>query len=100
MNKKVAIRVDNLVKTFKIPTEASNGIKQKLINVLKGKKGYREFTPLKGISFETPGVFICAGSPRPCGTAGRSRPEWWLRPRRSGPVCSPQTSGRPFCAVH
>ena len=40
MNKKVAIRVDNLVKTFKIPTEASNGIKQKLINVLKGKKGY------------------------------------------------------------
>lgn len=52
MNKKVAIRVDNLVKTFKIPTEASNGIKQKLINVLKGKKGYREFTPLKGISFE------------------------------------------------
>lgn len=52
MNKKVAIRVDNLVKTFKIPTEASNGIKQKLINVLRGKKGYREFTPLKGISFE------------------------------------------------
>lgn len=52
MNKKVAIRVDNLVKTFKIPTEASNGIKQKLVNVLKGKKGYREFTPLKGISFE------------------------------------------------
>lgn len=52
MNKKVAIRVDNLVKTFKIPTEASSGIKQKLINVLKGKKGYREFTPLKGISFE------------------------------------------------
>ena len=52
MNKKVAIRVDNLVKTFKIPTEASNGIKQKLVNVFKGKKGYREFTPLKGISFE------------------------------------------------
>ena len=52
MGKEVAIRVDNLVKTFKIPTEASSGIKQKLINTLKGKKGYREFTPLKGISFE------------------------------------------------
>ncbi len=48
----VAIRVDNLTKTFKIPTEASSGIKQKLINTLKGKKGYREFTPLKGVSFE------------------------------------------------
>ena len=52
MGKKVAIRVDNLAKSFKIPTEASSGIKQKLINALKGKKGYREFTPLKGISFE------------------------------------------------
>lgn len=52
MKNTVAIRVDNLVKTFKIPTEASSGVKQKLINVLKGKKGYREFTPLKGISFE------------------------------------------------
>lgn len=52
MKNTVAIRVDNLIKTFKIPTEASSGVKQKLINVLKGKKGYREFTPLKGISFE------------------------------------------------
>lgn len=46
------VRVEKVVKTFKIPTESSNGIKQKLINVLKGKRGYREFTPLKGISFE------------------------------------------------
>lgn len=46
------VRVEKLVKTFKIPTESSNGIKQKLINTLKGKRGYREFTPLKGISFE------------------------------------------------
>lgn len=48
----IAVKVDGLVKTFKIPTEASSGLKQKLINTLKGKKGYREFTPLKGISFE------------------------------------------------
>lgn len=51
-NQPVAVQVNNLTKTFKIPTEASSGIKQKLINGLKGKKGYREFTPLKDISFE------------------------------------------------
>lgn len=50
--KHVVVKVENLTKTFRIPTEASNGIKQKLINFLKGKKGYREFTPLKGISLE------------------------------------------------
>ena len=40
----IAVAVNTLTKTFKIPTEASNGIKQKTINYLKGKKGYREFT--------------------------------------------------------
>lgn len=50
-DREIAIKVENLTKTFKIPTEASSGIKQKLINRLKGKKGYREFTPLKDISF-------------------------------------------------
>jgi len=48
----VIVSVKNLTKTFKIPTESSNGIKQKLINLLKGKRGYREFTPLNDISFE------------------------------------------------
>ncbi len=47
-----AVIVENLTKTFKIPTESSNGLKQKLINTLKGKKGYREFTPLNNVSFE------------------------------------------------
>jgi ABC-2 type transport system ATP-binding protein len=51
-SKQIAIKVEHLTKTFRIPTESSNGIKQKLINILKGKKGYREFTPLKDISFE------------------------------------------------
>ena len=46
------VKVDNLTKTFKIPTEPSNGIKQKLVNILKRKKGYREFTPLSDVSFE------------------------------------------------
>ena len=51
-DKEVAIKVENLTKSFKIPLEASSGIKQKLINVIKGVKGYREFTPLNDISFE------------------------------------------------
>ena len=50
--KEIAVKVEHLTKSFKIPLEASNGIKQKLINTLKGRKGYREFTPLKDISFE------------------------------------------------
>ena len=48
----IAVKVENLTKSFRIPLEASSGIKQKIINTLKGKKGYRDFTPLKDISFE------------------------------------------------
>ncbi len=51
-NKPVAVKVENLSKSFKIPLEASSGLKQKLINFLKGKKGYRTFTPLNDVSFE------------------------------------------------
>ena len=47
-----AVTIQSLSKTFKIPLEASSGIKQKLVNTLKGRKGYREFTPLKNVSFE------------------------------------------------
>lgn len=50
--KEIAVKVQDLTKTFHIPLEASTGIKQKLINTLKGRKGYREFTPLNDISFE------------------------------------------------
>lgn len=48
----IAIKVDHITKTFRIPTEPSSGVKQKLINILKRKKGYREFTPLNDVSFE------------------------------------------------
>ena len=51
-SKDVAVKVDHLTKSFRIPLEASNGIKQKIINLVKGRKGYRDFTPLKDISFE------------------------------------------------
>lgn len=52
MKKELAIKATHVKKTFKLPTEASNGIKQKLINLLQGKKGYKTLTPLKDISFE------------------------------------------------
>lgn len=52
MTKPVAVKVENLTKTFNIPLEAHSGLKQKLINTLKGRKGYRQFTPLDDISFE------------------------------------------------
>lgn len=48
----IAVKATDIKKTFRIPLEASNGIKQKLINAIKGRKGYREFSPLNGISFE------------------------------------------------
>lgn len=50
--KKVAVRVEHLTKSFKIPLESSSGVKQRLINIFKGRKGYRIFTPLNDVSFE------------------------------------------------
>lgn len=50
--KTTVVQVQNLSKTFHIPLDASNGIKQKLLNFVKGRKGYRDFTPLDNISFE------------------------------------------------
>jgi ABC-2 type transport system ATP-binding protein len=52
ISKDTVVEVENIKKTFNIPLEASSGIKQKLINQLKGRKGYREFSPLNGISFQ------------------------------------------------
>ena len=48
----VAVEVSHLSKTFHIPLEASSGIKQKLINAIKGRKGFRIFSPLSDISFK------------------------------------------------
>jgi len=48
---KTVVEARNIIKTFRIPTEGSNGLKQKLINMLKGRQGYRVFTPLNDISF-------------------------------------------------
>lgn len=48
---KPAIIVNQLTKTFKIPTERSSGLKQHIINFFKGRKGYRVLTTLQDISF-------------------------------------------------
>ena len=47
-----AIRVENLHKSFKLPTEKAFGLKQAIFNGLRGIKGYKEQKVLKGISFK------------------------------------------------
>ena len=52
MEKEVVISVKNLHKSFRLPTERSNGLKQAIFNRLKGIKGYKEQKVLKGLSFD------------------------------------------------
>lgn len=47
-----AVEVKDLNKTFQIPTEKSSGLKQLLINILKGRRGYRKLHTLRGVDFE------------------------------------------------
>lgn len=51
-NNDIVIGINNVTKSFRIPLEGSSGIKQKLINQMKGRRGYRNFTPLNDISFQ------------------------------------------------
>lgn len=48
----IAISIDSVSKSFKLPKEHSNGFKQLIINRLKGKKGYETQHVLKGVSFD------------------------------------------------
>ena len=48
----VAIRVSNLTKSFKLPTERAWGLKQAIFNRLRGIKGYKKQVVLSGIDFE------------------------------------------------
>ncbi len=53
------IKVENLYKSFRLPTERAAGLKQAIFNRLKGVKGFTEHQVLKGISFEVhSGEFI------------------------------------------
>lgn len=46
-----AVVVESVTKSFRIPLEGSSGLKQRIINGFKRKKGFRDFTPLNDISF-------------------------------------------------
>lgn len=48
----MAIQVNNLTKTFKIPLEPTNRLKHQITSIFKKNKDYRKFTPLKNVSFE------------------------------------------------
>jgi ABC-2 type transport system ATP-binding protein len=48
---KTVVKVDNLHKSFKLPTEKASSIKQAFVNWAKGVRGYTEQEVLKGISF-------------------------------------------------
>ena len=48
----IAIRVSNLHKSFRLPTEKAFGLKQAIFNRLRGIKGYKEQKVLNGLNFE------------------------------------------------
>lgn len=51
-NSDIAINVENLYKSFKLPTEQAFGLKQAIFNRLRGIKGYREQQVLNDLNFE------------------------------------------------
>lgn len=48
----IVISINNIHKSFRLPTDKAWGLKQALFNRLKGIKGYKEQKVLKGISFD------------------------------------------------
>lgn len=48
----VVIKVTDLHKSFRLPTERANGLKQAILNWFKGVKGYTEQQVLRGVNFE------------------------------------------------
>jgi ABC-2 type transport system ATP-binding protein len=48
----IAIKVQNLHKSFKLPTEKAWGLKQAIFNRLRGVKGFTEQKVLRGLDFE------------------------------------------------
>lgn len=47
----IAIQVTDIHKSFHLPTERANGLKQAILNWIKGVKGYTEQKVLNGVSF-------------------------------------------------
>lgn len=52
INDDTAIRVKNLHKSFKLPTEQAFGLKQAIFNRIRGIKGFKEQKVLQDINFE------------------------------------------------
>ncbi|WP_146622496.1 ABC transporter ATP-binding protein [Enterococcus florum] len=52
MNKEIAVKVEQVKKSFRLPIESTSSLKRTIVNYFKGIKGYREQKVLKGISFE------------------------------------------------
>ncbi|WP_438717063.1 ABC transporter ATP-binding protein [Enterococcus sp. AZ109] len=52
MNNEVAVKVEHVSKSFRLPTESTTSLKRTLVNYFKGVKGYREQNVLRDISFE------------------------------------------------
>ncbi|HFU3799648.1 TPA: polysaccharide ABC transporter ATP-binding protein [Streptococcus suis] len=50
--KEIALKVESVSKTFKLPTESTQSLRTTLVNYFRGIKGYREQQVLKDISFE------------------------------------------------
>lgn len=48
----IAVKVEHVSKSFRLPTEASSSLRTTLVNFFKGVKGYKEQEVLKDISFE------------------------------------------------
>lgn len=51
-DRKTVIHVEDLHKSFRLPTERAAGLKQAIFNWLKGVKGYTEHKVLNGINFD------------------------------------------------
>ena len=52
MNDDIAVKIENVGKYFRLPTESTNSLRTLLVNRMKGIKGYTEQHVLKDISFE------------------------------------------------
>lgn len=52
MTKNIAVKVEHVSKSFKLPTESTHSLRTTLVNRFKGIKGYKEQHVLRDINFE------------------------------------------------
>ncbi|MDR0298919.1 MAG: ABC transporter ATP-binding protein [Streptococcaceae bacterium] len=51
MTEEVAVKISQVSKSFRLPTEATNSLRTKLVNATRGIKGYKEQHVLRDINF-------------------------------------------------